>query len=316
MTEEASTPQGEPVPAAGTAPVAAVPPPKPKKKGFVRRIGLLRLLVFFFVLTLCYAGPQIVVQLAILPHVAKAMQAYVQLAGAAIAAVLSIAVYALLVGWLEKRHIIELRLKHSPQLVGGIVLATLLFCIVYAVYFATGAATWKGFSTTDHLVLFAALALASGVCEELIFRGGVYRILEDMFGSGAALILSGLMFGAMHLGNPHATLLAGAAIAIEAGILLGAAYAATRNLWLPIGIHIGWNFAEGGIFGASVSGGDTLPGLFNIPLKGPDWLTGGSFGPEASVVPMVICTLAGVYFVYRTIKKGRWCRAGFRMMLD
>jgi membrane protease YdiL (CAAX protease family) len=316
MTDE-NPPVVEPVPTQtiGEA-VLAVTVPPPKQKGFVRRIGLLRLIVFFFVLSLFYALPQVVVRSFMLPHVAKPLHGIVLLAGAAIGAVLSIAVYALLVGWLEKRHIIEMRLKHSPQLIGGMVLALLLFVIVYGAYFATHAATWKGFGTTDNLIFFAALALISGVCEELIFRGGVYRILEDMFGSGVALILSGLLFGAMHLGNPHATYLAGAAIAIEAGILLGAAYAATRSLWLPIGIHIGWNFTEGGIFGASVSGGKPMKGLFDIPLSGPDWLTGGGFGPEASVVPMVICTLAGLYFVYRTIKKGRWCRIGFRMMLD
>jgi membrane protease YdiL (CAAX protease family) len=162
----------------------------------------------------------------------------------------------------------------------------------------------------------ATMAILSGVCEELIFRAGIYRITEDMFGTGIALVISGAVFGLVHLGNPHASLIAGIAIALEAGILLGAAYAATRNLWFPIGIHIGWNFAEGGIFGASVSGTPAGHGLLNIPLAGPDWLTGGAFGPEASVVTIVICTAAGLYFVVQTIRKGRWCRAGFRMLLD
>lgn len=318
MPEDATNSQSEPVPVfvSQTEPIAGTVVPPPKKPGRIRRNGPLRLIVFFFVLSLVYGLSAAAIYGLVVPHVDKALSGAFALAGTAVGSLLMIGVYLLLVRWLEKRPVAELSLKRAPQLVGGIVLAVVLFCVVYAVYFGLGAASWKGYGTTAGLLMMATIALLSGVCEELTMRGGVYRIMEDMFGSGVALAFSGLLFGAMHLGNPHASLLAAFAIAIEAGILLAAAYAVTRNLWFPIGIHMGWNFAEGGIFGASVSGGKPLKGLFDIPLHGPDWLTGGGFGPEASVVPMVICTLAGIYFVIRMVRKGDWRPLRFRMTLD
>ena len=285
--------------------------------GGVRRAGLVRLFVFFLVLFLAYAGPQILLQLQILPHAAKDLREVILLAHAAITAMLGLGVYGLLVAVFERRHAIELNPGRGlPLAAAGLGLAILMFCVVYAVLFALRAAAWHGFAGTAWLAAMAGLAIASGVCEELIFRGGIYRITEDMFGTGAALVISGALFGLLHLANPHASLLAGIAIALEAGILLGAAYAATRSLWFPIGIHIGWNFAEGGVFGAPVSGSPAGRGLFDLPLSGPEWLTGGAFGPEASLVTVAICTLAGLYFVVRTIRSGRWCRVGFRLMLD
>jgi membrane protease YdiL (CAAX protease family) len=286
-------------------------------KRVVARIGLLRLLAFFVLLALAYGGTQYLLQFQIMPGIARSLRGLVALGADIVICVLCISLYALLVGWLERRDVIELHLKRGLPLLGiGLALAVGMFAIVYAVLFGVHAATWQGFGGTQWLLPMAAMAILSGVCEELLFRGGVYRITEDMFGTGAALLISGALFGLLHLGNPHASLLAGIAIAVEAGILLGAAYAATRNLWLAIGLHIGWNFAEGGIFGAAVSGGMGGRGLLNIPLHGPDWLTGGAFGPEASVVTLAVCTAAGLYFVWRTIRVGRWCRAGFRMMLD
>jgi Archaeal/vacuolar-type H+-ATPase subunit I len=283
----------------------------------VARIGLLRLLAFFVLLALAYGGPQYLLQLQILPAVARDLRGFVALGAEIVICVLCVSLYALLVGWLERRDAVELRLKRGLPLLGiGIVLAIALFAAVYAALFGLHAATWQGFGGTQWLLPMAAMAILSGICEELLFRGGIYRITEDMFGTGAALLISGGLFGLLHLANPHATLIAGIAIAVEAGILLGAAYAATRNLWLPIGIHIGWNFAEGGIFGAAVSGGMGGRGLLTIPLHGPDWLTGGAFGPEASAVTIAVCTAAGLFFLWRTIKTGRWCRAGVRMMLD
>jgi membrane protease YdiL (CAAX protease family) len=282
-----------------------------------RRIGLLRLVLFFVLLVIAGFGAKGILNGHVLPNIPAALRNWVGLGANLVICVFMISVYALLVGIFERRDILELSIKRGARLWAcGLALAVAMFCLIYAVFLGLGTARWQGFAGTAYLLPMAVMALFSGISEELIFRGGVYRITEDMFGTGAALLISGALFGLLHLGNPHASLLAGIAIAVEAGILLGAAYAATRNLWLAIGIHMGWNFAEGGIFGASVSGLPSGQGLFRIPLAGPDWLTGGEFGPEASVVTLAICTAAGLYFVWRTMRTGRWCRAGFRMMLD
>jgi hypothetical protein len=100
--------------------------------------------------------------------------------------------------------------------------------------------------------------------------------------------------------NPGATVWSSVAIAVEAGLLLGAAYKWSGTLWVPIGIHWAWNFFQGPVFGFAVSGNDT-PSLIKPVIEGPDWLTGGPFGAEASV-PAFILGLAmaiGFLWLYR-----------------
>ncbi|HEX4861358.1 MAG TPA: CPBP family intramembrane glutamic endopeptidase, partial [Rhizomicrobium sp.] len=108
-----------------------------------------------------------------------------------------------------------------------------------------------------------------------------------------------------HLGNHGATLTSAAAIALEAGILLGVCYMAVRNLWLPIGLHFGWNFAESGIFGSIVSG-NAFKGVFATTMTGPELLTGGAFGPEASVVAVAVCGTAALVILSVALRRGEW----------
>jgi membrane protease YdiL (CAAX protease family) len=178
-------------------------------------------------------------------------------------------------------------------LFGGLLIGAILFSVVIAIlalahcYTATFQ-TWNG--------LFAALAffLIAALVEELLFRGILFRLIEKMTGTWIALALSALLFGAIHVGNPHATLFSGLAIALEAGVLLALAYALTRSLWFAIGIHWGWNLFEGPIFGTQVSGGQFTATVMHAKMDGPHWLTGGSFGPEAGVAAIVVCLAAAI----------------------
>jgi membrane protease YdiL (CAAX protease family) len=145
---------------------------------------------------------------------------------------------------------------------------------------------------------------AAAATEELLFRGILFRIIEDRFGTWVALTATSLVFGVSHLTNPHATLWGAIAIAIEAGGMLAAAYAATRSLWLPIGLHFGWNLAEGGIFGTQVSGSNTPEGLLHSTTSGSTLLSGGEFGPEASILSIVACTLVTVVFLGLARRRG------------
>jgi hypothetical protein len=95
------------------------------------------------------------------------------------------------------------------------------------------------------------------------------------------------------------------AIALEAGALLGVTYAASRSLWLPMGLHFGWNFTEGGVFGTAVSGGQSH-GLIESVLSGPTLVTGGAFGPEASVIALAVCLAATAVTGLWTVRHGRW----------
>ena len=85
--------------------------------------------------------------------------------------------------------------------------------------------------------------------------------------------------------------------------MLAAAYMLTRRLWLCIGIHIAWNFTEGGIFSVAVSGGNAQ-GLLQAKLTGADWLTGGAFGAEGSIVALAMCSAAGILLLFEAVRKG------------
>jgi len=154
-------------------------------------------------------------------------------------------------------------------------------------------------------------AAVAAVSEEVLFRGIIFRITEESLGSWLSLVISALLFGAAHLLDKNANLQAGVAIALEAGVFLAAAYMVTRRLWFVIGAHFGWNFTEGGIFGAAVSG-TSSPGLLKANVTGPAYLSGGMFGVEASVVTITICFLVALAFLWRAKAKGQFVRPFWR----
>ena len=141
-----------------------------------------------------------------------------------------------------------------------------------------------------------AAPIVAAVTEEILMRAILFRILEEATGSVIALVVSAVVFGALHGWNPGATVTNTMAIALEAGVLLAAVYMVSRRLWMPIGLHLAWNYAEGGVFGANVSGAHA-PGFFLSHFSGPELLSGGAFGPEASVVAVAVCLVGGVSFL-------------------
>ncbi|MGI8839331.1 MAG: CPBP family intramembrane glutamic endopeptidase [Caulobacteraceae bacterium] len=289
----------------------------PRRSGifrFASRIAVVRLLIFFLVLVTGYAGAQI----AGLKVAALVGTPWGRLVGAAVGmalAALLLAVYAGLTRVIERRRAAEIAFWPGGALIGAL-LGFGLFCAAYAVLWTLGYAHVDGLSAgTTAVFAIAMTSIAAGIGEELIFRGGVFRILEQSLGTGAALILSAAMFGAMHAANPGATMVSTAAIVIEAGLLLALAYAATRNLWLPIGLHAAWNFTEGGVFGAAVSG-HAGTGLLKTTLTGPPLLSGGVFGPEASIVVVGVCGLLALAFFVRARRNGQWKPMAFRMVLN
>ena len=110
------------------------------------------------------------------------------------------------------------------------------------------------------------------------------------------------VFGILHLGNPNATWISAAGIFL-AGIFLAYGYTSTKQLWLPIGLHIGWNFFEGVVFGFPVSGLDMFT-LTRITVSGPELVTGGAFGPEAGLILLPALAL-GFSLIYWYTKEKR-----------
>ena len=195
----------------------------------------------------------------------------------------------------------------------GLAAGLLIFSVAVAVAAALGVYRITGQGDfTDLLPAFVASALFPAVSEELLFRGILFRWIEEFGGSWAALLLTSLFFGGAHLMNPHATTIAAAGIALEAGVMLGAAYMLTRSLWLPMGLHAAWNFAQGEIYDIPVSG-MPVHGMVDARLSGPPLLTGNGFGLEASLIAIVIATLFGLWLLRLAIRKGevmapRWVR--------
>jgi uncharacterized protein len=216
----------------------------------------------------------------------------------------ALAVYLTLVQRLEQRPATELAPTRAlPELLAGILLGGVLISVVILVLWLPGLArlSWSG-QVAGALIGGTAVALGSGVVEELLMRGVVFRIIAQWLGSGVALVISAVLCGGLHAFNPGATAVSCVAIAIEAGILLAAAYLYTRRLWLPIGVHVGWNYFEGSFYGASVSGG-TLPSLFASHFSGNVLLSGGKFGPEASIIAVVVCGITGVWMLLRAFRR-------------
>jgi membrane protease YdiL (CAAX protease family) len=224
--------------------------------------------------------------------------------------------YRLLVRVVERRRAQELGRAHAVRLaLAGAVCGTVLFAAVEMLLALKGVAHIGGYAGTAYVGQAIAVSLASGVGEEILFRGVVFRIVEEGFGTLIALLFSAGLFGALHGFNPGASLMSTTAIALEAGLLLALAYTATRSLWLAIGLHFGWNFAEGGIFGAAVSGHVTH-GFVSTTFSGDAIWSGGAFGPEASIVAVGVCLVAALVFLAATIRRGNWHPLRFRMWLS
>ncbi len=136
--------------------------------------------------------------------------------------------------------------------------------------------------------LFMALFffITAAALEEVIFRGIIYRIIEESLGTHAALALSAVLFGAAHMFNDHANLLSIISVA-SGGLLLGLIYSLKKRLWLPIAVHTGWNWSMASL-GISVSGNDDFPAFLTARLEGHELLTGGEFGVENSLITIVV----------------------------
>jgi membrane protease YdiL (CAAX protease family) len=213
--------------------------------------------------------------------------------------------YVAYVWLIERRTAVEFSASRMlPELGAGSLTGAGLCCAVVGVLWLLG---YYRISAVNPLVavlpLFAA-SVYSGYLEEILARGIVFRIIEEGLGTWFALAISALLFGLLHLANPNSTILSALAIALTGGVVLGAGYVLTRRLWLPIGAHFAWNFTLGGVFGLAISG-HTGQGLVDAQLTGPELLTGGTFGPEASLLVILFGFPVGVSFLRCALYKNR-----------
>jgi membrane protease YdiL (CAAX protease family) len=227
--------------------------------------------------------------LGFVTHATALSEGVAQFAMRALAPLLA---YLVLVKGIERRSLDELApRKLLPQGLFGIVAGALLFGTVVGVLWSLGSYRVTVFDPqAAWLPPLLTAGLGAGIGEEIMFRGVLFRVVEEDLGTWAALLVSALFFGFAHAGNPGATVWSSAAIAIEAGLLFALLYHLTRSLPLCMGVHAAWNFCQGTVYGIPVSG-IKADGWLVSTRTGPDWLSGGVFGAEASVVALALCSL-------------------------
>lgn len=184
----------------------------------------------------------------------------------------------------------------------GLLLGAFLMGFIFLLELAAGWLTVSGFMTSatagsflGNILLALTLFIFVGIYEEMLTRGYQLRNLAEGFhfsriSPGGALvigyILSSVIFGLLHAGNPNASIISTLNLFL-AGLFLGLGYVLTGELALSIGLHIAWNFFEGNVFGFPVSGTNAGATLIAIHQQGSELWTGGSFGPEAGVVGII-----------------------------
>lgn len=270
-------------------------------------------IVFFVALTIVLAkvlGPVVAASGWLDKDAAPLLRSLARLANPLVPALIS---YLVLVRGVERRKPSELALRDVPTLgVAGLALGTVLFSAVVLVLWLAGSYHVTGTNPdVNWLPAVLSVGLGAGIFEEILTRGVLFRIVEEGLGTWWALAISALFFGAAHISNPGATLWSSLAIAIEAGVLLALLYHVTRSLWPCIGLHAAWNVMQGTVFGIPVSGTEAHGWLVS-ERTGPDWLSGGVFGAEASVVALILCSCCSALLFIIALRRGTIVQPAWR----
>jgi membrane protease YdiL (CAAX protease family) len=212
---------------------------------------------------------------------------------------------------LDKRSFVNLGLQINKRAAVDIFIGiAITFVMMGSIYLAEVTAGWLTFESfawqnepavnvVTGVLTFLAVFIFVGWNEELLSRGYHLQTLASGTNLFWGVVISSSVFGLAHLGNPNATWVSAAGI-FFAGLFLAYGYLRTGQLWLSIGLHIGWNFFEGVVFGFPVSGLDIYR-LIRHQVQGPEIWTGGAFGPEAGliVLPALVVGSVLIYFYTR-----------------
>lgn len=217
----------------------------------------------------------------------------------------ALAAYLVVTCVVERRRPAELLSRTALQRAAvGFIAGAALFSAIVGLLWLLGVYHVIGFNPhANWITSLMMVGIGAGIGEEIMFRGVLFRVVEEGLGSWAALLISALAFGFMHAGNPGATAWSSLAIAIEAGLLFGLLYMVTRSLPVCMGLHAAWNFSQGTIYGIPVSG-VKADGWLVSTRTGADWLTGGAFGAEASVVALATCVVLSCLLLAVALRHG------------
>lgn len=225
---------------------------------------------------------------------------------------ISLLVFAV-VKFIEKRKIATLGF-HKENFVMkyliGFIVGFIMFSLVVLILKLTGnievdlnPGVPSGMVALSSILLIIPGRIIQSSTEEILTRGWLMGTLGAKYNATIALIVSSSMFGILHLTNPGVNIISFFNI-ILIGLFLGLYAIKTNNLWGVCGIHTAWNWAQGNIYGFPISGSErSIAGsLISLNGSGPDWITGGSFGPEAGIAATIIAIL-GIIICFISLRK-------------
>jgi len=193
---------------------------------------------------------------------------------------------------------LALHSRWMKELGQGLALGSAMILLVVAPEWTCGLArfTFAGLPAPRAMSLTFVILAVAAANEEIVFRGYPFQRLVESITPAGAVVVSSVLFGVVHLSNPHHTLFSTVNTALV-GVAFALAYLRTRALWMPIGMHFIWNFLMGFVLGLPVSGIDFPATMLRANAVGPPWLTGGDYGPEGGLLATV-AILAATGFLF------------------
>jgi len=205
----------------------------------------------------------------------------------------------------DKRAVTEFAAKGlAKNLIIGASIGFILQSLTILVIYLNGSYSVISINPVSFILIPFALMFTVAIIEEVLVRGIIFRIMEEKLGSYVSLTISSVLFGVLHLANPHSTLISSICIT-TAGFLMGAAFIYSRNLWMPIALHFAWNFTQSGIFGAITSGNEKTKSLLEAKIQGQEFITGGAFGPEGSIQAIAFCAIGTIIILILSRKQNK-----------
>ncbi|MFC2103746.1 CPBP family intramembrane glutamic endopeptidase [Bacteroidota bacterium] len=272
------------------------------KFGSFLQFPLVRIIIAFLFIFPVFILYRLFRDFIVLPS-PEVFRSYIQYFGAIFSFLFLIFTYSLYVKYIEKRKAHELLLRHSWNEFGkGFLITAVLVFIVVTILYILGNYQIDEWNSNKLIVIDLFMKFLMGaLIEEILFRLIVFKLTEELLGTWIAFGIQVLFFGFSHGLNENATIFTSFAVVIIGGVLYTAAFMYTRRLWIVLGLHTGWNFLQSGVFGMPNSG-SPYKGLIIPNIQGKGWITGGSFGIEASYIAILLCLIVGVYFIMQAIK--------------
>ncbi len=204
----------------------------------------------------------------------------------------------------ERRDVTELGASGAlSEWMRGAALGVLLGLLTLAPLWGIGVYRFEGLGASFPLLKQIPEMLLVSVMEELLMRGVVFRIAQQAWGTRRALALTTLLFVVAHLPGDISWI--GMLVTAAASLAFTAAYQVSERLWLPMGMHFAWNYLFSAVFSVPVSGHEAEAWLHGS-MSGPGWLSGGAYGVEASVMALLVWSVAAALLLRRAHARGKF----------